>query len=159
MKRKHLIAAIAALGAGSAVVAVTASGRPATASRARTIRLVERKTSFKLVDTAPKGESTGDTGVLAGELLSAGSSRKVGSFEGVCVLVKPAVGNSECTFTLSLAGGQLTTHAGYGKGFNGDKVVHEAVLGGTRAFRGARGEVVSRETGETTERLTVRLGG
>jgi hypothetical protein len=150
MKRLLAIAAAVAL-VGSAVGVVSASGN---GDNNQTLRLTERITDVHRVDAAPKGDSAGDMGVISGELSTAG--KKVGRYQGYCVMVRPP-DTSDCTFTLSLPEGQLKTAAGYGPGFNGQKVVHEAVLGGTRAYREAGGEVISRETGDTTGKLTVHL--
>jgi hypothetical protein len=150
MKRLLAIAAAVAL-VGSAVGVVAANGK---AGDKQTLRLGEKITDVHRVDAAPKGDSPGDTGVISGELSSAG--KKVGRYQGYCVTVRPP-DTSDCTFTLSLPKGQLKTTAGYGPGFNGQKVVHEAVLGGTHAYRAAGGEVISRETGDTTGKLTIHL--
>ena len=153
MKRTLSIAVAVAL-AAFAVAVVNASGK---AGEAKTIRIEEKIKAVKMVDAAPSGDSPGDMGVISGTLSSAGG-KKVGRYQGVCITTKPPAG-SDCTFTLSLPGGQIKTGAGYGPGFNGDKVVHEAVLGGTHTYRKARGEVVAKETGDTTGQLTIHLAG
>ena len=156
MRATPFIAALAAAAAGTAAVAVTAAGQAPPADQPKTIQLIEKKTTFKLIDNGRRGESAGDVGVLSGDLL--GTDRKrVGRFLGTCVIFKPSAGRTQCTFTLSLADGQITTQAGYGRGFNGNEVVHEAVVGGTRTYSDARGEVVSEETGATTSKLTIQL--
>jgi hypothetical protein len=153
------LGAVAAIAAAASALAVTANGQPAPAPGPATLHVIEKKTSFTLVDTGRKGESRGDLGVLAGNLLDAADGHKIGRFQGVCVVIKPAAGNTQCTFTLSLPDGQITTQAGYGAGFNGNKVVHEAVVGGTDSYSDARGQVISEETGQTTGRLTIELAG
>jgi hypothetical protein len=74
----------------------------------------------------------------------------------VCYTTVPK-SDSECTFSFALAGGQITVISAYGKGFNGSKVVHDAIVGGTRAYRNARGEGIGVETSDTTGRETIRL--
>lgn len=156
MTVKHLsiAAALAAVLAVSAVV--SASGHAPQAQGARTIRLDFKVTSTRQVDAAPKGMSAGDYGVVGGKLFASGSSRLMGRYQGIC-FVTAAKNGSECTFTLALAGGQLTTMSAYGVGFNGDKVVHDAIIGGTGSYRTARGEVLGQETGDTTGKMTVEL--
>jgi hypothetical protein len=159
MKRATLLAALAAAGTTVAVVAVSAAGQSPGTAGTKTIQVVEKRTSFKLVDSGRKGESAGDIGLLDGNLLAASGDKKIGRYQGVCMVFKPASGQTQCTFTLSLPDGQITSQAGYGPGFNGNKVVHEAVVGGTHAYSDARGEVVAEETGDTTGKLTIQLAG
>jgi allene oxide cyclase len=156
MTLKHLVVAgaLAALIALSAVV--SASGHQASAQAAQTIRLDFKMTSARRVDSAPKGMSVGDYGVVGGRLFAAGTSRQVGQYQGICFMTA-AKNGSECTFTLALADGQITTMAAYGAGFNGNKVVHDAIIGGTGAYRTARGEVLGEETGDTTGKMTVEM--
>jgi hypothetical protein len=159
MKRATLLAALAAAGTTVAVVAVSAAGQSPGTAGAKTIQVVEKRTSFKLVDNGRKGESAGDIGLLDGNLLANSGDKKIGRYQGVCTVLKPASGQTQCTFTLSLPDGQITSQAGYGPGFNGNKVVHEAVVGGTHAYSDARGEVVAEEANDTTGKLTIQLAG
>jgi hypothetical protein len=156
MKVKHLsiavaLAALVALGA-----VVSASGHQPSARAATTIRLDFKVTSTHRVDAAPNGMSVGDYGIVGGKLFAAGSSRQLGRYQGIC-FITAAQNGSECTFTLAMKGGQLTTMSAYGAGFNGDKIVHDAIIGGTGAYRTARGEVLGEETGDTTGKMTVDL--
>jgi hypothetical protein len=140
----------------AAVVAATAVVSASGATAAKTIRLDFKLTNVKVVDAAPKGQSRGDYGVISGTLLTPGTREQVGRYQGICFTTAPPAG-SECTITYSLAGGQITTTTAYGKGFNGDAVSHDAIVGGTRNYANARGELVGRETGDTTGTMTVRL--
>jgi len=153
MKRLAVVALALAV---PVVAAVSASGHTVHATRARVLKVDFKTTSVKEVDNAPKGRSAGDLGVVSGPLFAHGSSRRIGRYQGVCYTMAPKT-NSECTFTFSLAGGQITAISGYGKGFNGDKVVHDAIVGGTRAYRNARGEGVGIETSDTTGTETIHL--
>jgi allene oxide cyclase len=157
MRHQPMIAALAGAGAALAAVAVTAYGQAPATSSTRTIQLIEKRTAFTLADNGRRGESAGDLGLVSGDLLTA-SRKRIGRYQGTCVIFKPSVGQTQCTFTLSLPDGQITTQAGYGPGFNGNRVVHEAIVGGTRAYNAARGQVISEETGETTGTLAVQLG-
>jgi hypothetical protein len=153
---KRLVPIAAALAVIVAVAVVTASGDASSAGRASTMRVDFKMTSVKLVDTDPKGDSAGDFGVVAGDLLSHATAKKIGRYQGTCFTMMPT-SNSECAFTWSLPAGQITTISAYGKGFNGEDVVHDAVVGGTHAYRDARGEGIGRETGEGTGTQTFHL--
>lgn len=153
MKRLLIVAVAIAV---PIVAAVTASGHSPRASAAKVLHIDYKATALKVVDAAPTGDSPGDLGVVSGKLFQSGSSKQIGRYQGVCYTMTPK-SNSECTFTFALAGGQITVISGYGKGFNGSKVVHDAVVGGTRAYRNARGEGVGVETSDTTGTETIHL--
>ncbi|MEA2446093.1 MAG: hypothetical protein QOJ12_3385 [Thermoleophilales bacterium] len=147
---------IALIAAVLGTAAVTASGHSGHAASTTVLRADFKTTAVKVVDAAPPGESPGDLGVVGGNLFAHGSSRQIGHYQGTCYTMAPK-SNSECTFTFSLAGGQITVISAYGKGFNGSKVVHDAVVGGTRAYRNARGEGIGIETSDTTGTETIHL--
>ncbi|MCA1678419.1 MAG: dirigent protein [Actinobacteria bacterium] len=138
-----------------AVAVVTASGNATPAKHTKTIRVANKITSFKMLDAAPKGRSPGDVAVLAGTLRRQGSATVIGRYQGLCTTTHSS--NSECTFTWSLAGGQITTITAYGLGFNDETVVNDAIVGGTKAYRDARGEGIGKETSETTGIETLRI--
>ena len=155
---KRLIAGTVGVAAAIAVAgaAVDASGHAVHASRTTVLRIDFKTTALKINDVAPKGHSPGDVGLVSGPLFAAGSTRRIGRYQGVCYTTVPK-SDSECTFSFALAGGQITVISAYGKGFNGSKVVHDAIVGGTRAYRNARGEGIGVETSDTTGRETIRL--
>lgn len=151
MNRLLLItAALAALGFG-----VAASAHDSHTSRQKTIRLDVHWTARQMVDSRPKGSSAGDLAVTAGDLLARGTNRKLGRIQGHCVNVPPE--NADCSFTLALRGGHLHVLSGYGKGFSGETTGRDAIVGGTGAYKYARGDITSHETGEDKVELTVRL--
>jgi hypothetical protein len=156
MKTRHVLSSTGAVAAiGAAAVLSTSGG--AAASAGRSVHITMEQTSMKLVDAAPEGDSPGDLGVIAGDVLNPGGGKRVGRYQGYCILVAPATGNSECTFTLKLPRGQITILGGYGKGINAGDVVHEAVVGGTGAYRDARGQTTGRETGDTSVDVRIAL--
>jgi hypothetical protein len=53
--------------------------------------------------------------------------------------------SSQCSFTLGLPDGQILIQAAYGPGFNTGAVAREAIVGGTGAYAGARGQGRDRE--------------
>jgi hypothetical protein len=158
MKSKPLLSAAAVLAVIPATAAIATSGN-AGASTNRAVHVTMKQTAMKLVDAAPTGDSSGDVGIISGDLLAPQGQRKTGRYQGYCVLVAPATGNSECTFTLKLPAGQITILGGYGKGINTDTDVHEAVIGGTGAYRDARGQTTGRETSDTTVDVRIALAG
>lgn len=153
MKRSMM--AVAAL-AGVALVAsgVAASAQEGGGNTPETIRLNVHWTAQHQVDAPPSGDSPGDLSVTAGELTTP-AGRIVGRVQGVCVNVP--VHNSECSFTLSLAGGHLQLLSAYGSGFSGEKTGVDAIVGGTGAYRTARGDVTDRETGPNTVEATLHV--
>jgi hypothetical protein len=57
--------------------------------------------------------------------------------------------SSQCSFTLGLPDGQILIQAAYGPGFNTGAVAREAIVGGTGAYAGARGQGRDRELSNT----------
>jgi hypothetical protein len=109
-----------------------------------------------IVDTAPKGDSAGDFGTLKGTLSRNG--KRVGHYLGQCTQFD-GHGDSVCQFVFALSDGQIDIEAAYGKGLNGSRTVHDAVVGGTGAYAGATGYGVGQETGRTTLKETLHLEG
>jgi hypothetical protein len=154
---KRILGIAVTVGTAVAIIAaVTASGDPAHAAGTTVMRIDYKTTALKVVDAAPKGDSPGDFGVVSGKLLAHGTAKRIGSYQGICYTMAPKA-DSECTFSFSLPGGQITVISAYGKGFNGSKVVHDAIVGGTRAYRNARGEGIGVETSDTTGTETIHL--
>ena len=143
MKRFSLIALLTlACSAATAVAIAGASGR----TNAKTLDLTATMTSFRsAVDVKPKGLSAGDLGYVAGSLFR--NAKPAGRYTGVCAQF--AGGNQQCTFILGLAEGQIVITAGYGPSMNTGNVAHEAIVGGTGAYEGARGQGDDRELSNT----------
>ena len=112
----------------------------------RTIHLTATMTSFtSAVDAKPTGPSAGDLGYVGGRLYRGG--KLAGRYSGVCAQL-PA-GIQQCTFILGLPGGQIVLAAGYGPAMNTGKTAHEAIIGGTGTYEGARGQGDDRELSNT----------
>ena len=122
---------VAVILAALMVWAVQASG-----SEEKTFTVNEKITAFTQNDLAPSGDSPGDLGVIAGTLTRNGKA--AGSYQGYCVVITDP-GNSQCTFTFALKGGQIVVTTGYGT-FNGavDKA-RSPIVGGTGAYSKALG--------------------
>ncbi|UTI65694.1 hypothetical protein NBH00_05645 [Paraconexibacter antarcticus] len=155
MNRRLPTAVLVAV-AGAGVPAVLAVGADSAPSRVTTLRVAFKIDAAKLVDAAPHGNSPGDVAVLSGTLRTPAPGQVIGHYHGTCTTMQP-VSDSECTFTWALAGGQITTIAAYGDNFNGRRVVHDAIVGGTGRYRDARGQGIGKETGETTGLETFQL--
>jgi hypothetical protein len=140
MKRLVFCASAVVACAATAVATMgAAAGQPAT-----TLNLTSKMTSVRLaIDAKPAGPSPGDLGYVSGKLFKAG--RPVGRYTGVCAQLPG--GNQQCTFVLGLPDGQIVSTAGYGPGMNVGTVAHEAIVGGTGAYEGVRGQGDDRELG------------
>jgi hypothetical protein len=151
MKRNLLGLIVLALVAAIAAIPSLASGGD---SKGRVIDLSGVTTSMGVaLDAKPAGDSSGDIGYVAGKLSKNG--RPFGRFHGVCFVI--AKGTSHCTFTAGLPDGQLMLESSYGPGFNTGATALEAVVGGTGAYAGARGEVHDSEVGKDGLRLHIEL--
>ena len=118
----------------------------ATSDAGKTLDLTGTVTGFHVaLDAKPAGQSAGDIGYETGNLFAHGKG--VGRFQGVCAQLPDA--SSQCSFTLGLPDGQILIQAAYGPGFNTGSVAREAVIGGTGAYVGARGQGRDRELSNT----------
>lgn len=148
MKRALRVALV--LVAAGAVAAVVAG--PAGARTVTTIHLVEKEQTFHFVDNPPLGgqnqpPSLGDAFVFTNELLTR-SGKRAGTIRAVCnVTSGEPIFTLTCFGTLGLEGGQLaavTTIRGE------ERRQRIAIVGGTGAYAGARGEVISVDRGENS---------
>jgi hypothetical protein len=151
MKRFSVGLAVFVL-AAAGVAAAAATGTTATS---RTVKLAAKLTATKRIDSAPRGYSAGDRSLAAGDLFAGGSKRKVGRILLDCVDMPAQTG--ECALTLALGGGHLAVLASYGKGFSGESSAHDPIVGGTGAYRTARGYTDEVETGDGAMTFTLHL--
>jgi hypothetical protein len=145
MKRLVLLVSVLVACSVAAVTTIgAAAGQPATP-----LDLTSTMTSFRLAVGAkpagakPAGPSAGDLGYVTGKLFKGG--KPFGRYTGVCAQLNG--GNQQCTFVLGLPNGQIISTAGYGPGMNVGNTAREAIVGGTGAYEGARGQGDDRETG------------
>jgi hypothetical protein len=145
MKRLVLLMSVLVICAAAAATTIgAAAGLSVT-----TLDLTSRMTTFRLAvgpkpaSGKPTRPSPGDLGYVTGKLFKAGKS--LGRYTGVCAQLNG--GNQQCTFVLGLPDGQIITTAGYGPGMNVGNTAHEAIVGGTGAYEGARGQGDDRESG------------
>lgn len=148
MKRLLLTATAVACLAAASVAVAHARG----ANSGRTLDLTGKITSFRLA-AGHKPSAPGDLGYLAGKLFRGG--KPDGRLTGVCAQIDRA--HQQCTFILGLPDGQIVLTSGYGPGLNTGAVAHEAITGGTGAYRNARGQGDDREVGNTGLKLRLHL--
>jgi opacity protein-like surface antigen len=135
---KRLLLALVSL----ALVASAAAAASTPASDGKTLDLTGTVTAFHVaLDAKPTGQSAGDIGYETGNLFMHG--KRIGRFQGICAQLPHA--SSQCSFTLGLPDGQILIQAAYGPGFNTGAVAREAIVGGTGAYAGARGQGRDRE--------------
>ena len=135
-RRVTLVALALVAGSAVAVASTAASGG------VKTLDLTGTVTGFHLaLDAKPAGQSAGDIGYELGTVSAHG--KRIGRFQGVCTQLPQA--SSQCAFTLGLPDGQILIQAAYGPGFNTGAVAREAIVGGTGAYAGIRGQGRDRE--------------
>jgi hypothetical protein len=112
------------------------SGQPAAAGIAIILNLVERATTDAVTKTGKADDNAGDLLTFANEVFDEANQNKVGSDTGWCI--RTVVGQSwECSWTLKLDDGQITVAGPFLD--KSDSVL--AIVGGTGAYAGARGEM------------------
>jgi hypothetical protein len=120
---------------------VSLAAGPDNAAQPRILKWISRATAINnIVDIGPTGLSPGDLYVFSDQLFSASAPYpQIGIVDGRCVLIDPSAFRFDCSFTSKvqdgdiLAAGTLTLVEGSTNLF--------AIVGGTGAYRNARGEV------------------
>ncbi len=134
--------------AGLALVCgATAIPSLASSTRAgQTLSLTGVVTSIRpVVDAKPTGQSPGDVAAITGKLFQKG--KPSGRYHGVCIQITKTA--SQCSFTLGLPEGQILIQSSYGPGFNTGNTAREPIIGGSGAYKGARGQSIGTETDDT----------
>jgi allene oxide cyclase len=122
----------------SSLAAIFVLGLAAEAAIAETttLNLVERATTDAVTKTGKGDDNAGDLLTFANEVFDEANQKKVGSDTGWCI--RTVVGQSwECSWTLKLPDGQITVAGPFLD--KSDSVL--AIVGGTGAYAGARGEM------------------
>ena len=115
----------------------------ANAQTTETLSFIERgnradgRPAYTNIDVAPRGASPGDMMVFQGDIVDSTTKKLVGHDSGWCVRTWTSKELSECTFTLTLADGQISVQGPSDR--HGETVL--AVTGGTGKYSGARGEL------------------
>ena len=145
----HLIALPAALSV--LPTAAAASRTDASTNASHTIKFAVAFHEVQL-DLGKKGPSVGDEQIIADSLLDA-KGKKAGHDAGVCTLTTLTPPEAACNITFSLPGGEISTQ--FLNTPPPRKVT--AIVGGTGAYRGTRGEAVIVEGPKQTGTITFRL--
>jgi len=143
-----------------------ASNGSAQGRGGRTLRFIERNNvgTFRLIDTPPKMStsgpnarlSLGDVTVFRNPLFDAGNARRVGHIAGTCTVIKGgtvARALVYCAVGMQLRAGTIEFQ---GVGNLSGQAASIAIVGGTRAYSGARGSLRS-TTGARTSTDVVQL--
>jgi len=135
----------------AAVTALVGLAVPATAgARVRTLRLTYTNFFFQILDNPPlqpsptQPPSSGDTAIIRAKYLA--GRRTVAFQRTVCTVIDwpPAV----CTITIALRGGHVVVTDQFDAVSRAPQSV--AITGGTGLYRSARGQIVLRQTSDTT---------
>jgi hypothetical protein len=148
-----ITAAVAALVTVAGIVAgTTAAQAPGPPTGTREFVSLDRESRFRFVDNRPfRRESAGDMVVLTGRLRTAGDNRRVGRYQAVFVATRR--GNFERRFvaqgsgSFTVADGDIVVQGVIDDSRKTDRL---AIVGGTRAYAGARGTLAVTETRTTT---------
>lgn len=147
--------AIVALGVTASPAAATANGKGR-----HTLRLVATEIQSHYVDVGSPGPSLGDQAMSFDSV--ARKRRQVGVHAVVCTVVHVTSGGVtfQCVGTFSLRRGQITLQGLVEIQGEDDRGPWTgAITGGTGAYRGARGEAVTRGVNDTTSSYELRLDG
>lgn len=144
-----------AVSGGASLVAALATGASAAVSggaqspKGRTLELVTKNFRFKAVDNPPRSRrpnappSAGDAFVISA-LVTNRAGRRRGSFHATCTVTRGGPrGSGVCEGIYVLAGGEIHLLARLDLADQGD--VDGSIVGGTRAYAGARSTFVSRD--------------
>jgi hypothetical protein len=154
VRMKHLLTAAVTAASVLAIVAATASGH----STGTTIRLVQHDKHFAFIDNPPKGgmqkpPSEGDQYVIGG--VDTENGRPAGTTNLVCVVTQPGKkAVSTCNGSLILAKGTITATGVSSIASNRDTY---AITGGTGAYAGARGVLVTTQGKNESTLIVVKL--
>jgi hypothetical protein len=141
-----MTAAVVAVGLTVGGVSLASSLGPANDSQPMVINALSRATSINnFIDTGPAGFSPGDLYVFEDHLFSAtASGDQIGTSDGRCVLIDPSTLKFDCSITNELTGaGGLPAGDLMASGLlalSQGATSHFAVVGGTDAYRNARGD-------------------
>ena len=150
MRAKSELVALAALVSVLPAAASAARSNPSV-NPAQTIKFALAFHDVQL-DLGKRGPSIGDERIVADSLLDA-QRRKVGHDAGVCTFTTLTPPEAACQITFFLPQGEIATQ--FLNAPPPRKVA--AIVGGTGAYRGARGDAVIVEGPNQTGTITFRL--
>ena len=147
----QLVALVVAAMVSVVPAGAAASGASSSAVASQTITFAVAFHDVQ-VDLGPKGPSVGDEQIITDSLLDA-KRRTVGHDAGVCTFTTLTPPEAACSITFFLPEGEIATQ--FLNTPPPRKVV--AIVGGTGAYRGARGDAVIVEGPKQTGTITFRL--
>jgi hypothetical protein len=133
------LAVVACASTGIAFAADSPTAHPlsarASAPPTGSLQIVLRPQSFHLADLPPKRSgdgppSPGDASIVTYRVFDASGTKRLGRAQFVCTDVDRRGEHEQCTGTIALPDGQIATQG------DADNI---AVVGGSRAYAGARG--------------------
>jgi dirigent-like protein len=151
-----LLGALAAIGVAYAAAPGSAGVVHSTkAQRTTTLRFDEKGSYYKVIDNPPADTTpnpeTGDTILYRSDLVS--GNRKIGTAQGFCTMVDAPA--AQCAATLFLPSGHLVFLDSFVVAANGRNEF--AMIGGTGAYEGARGEALITQVTPTEFRWVVKV--
>jgi hypothetical protein len=159
VRRTWLGVSLLACAALAAVASVRAADT--TAPHRLVLTATYEKSSFVTDDVPPKGRSVGDQTFFSASLTRAGVP--TGRLEDMDVAIDRRIQGLTRWITLLLPDGTIVAAGGGGNrgasGWKPEASDRFAVLGGTKAYEGARGEIVVRDLPDEKQQLTVDLLG
>jgi hypothetical protein len=124
-------------------IGICLASASANAQTTETLSFIEKGSradgspAYTNIDMDPPGASPGDIQVFQSDIVDSTTKKLVGHDSGWCVRTWTSKELSECTFTLTLADGQISVQGPSDR--HGETVL--AVTGGTGKYSGARGEL------------------
>jgi allene oxide cyclase len=129
--------AVAALAVAAVAVASGSSAAPQI-TQPTMLHVVEHPVTDTVVNTGPRGDTTGDLLTFHNKLFNATNTKVVGRDQGSCIRINPARGSWECMWTNFVPGGHITVEGPFFDSH--DSIV--TVTGGTGGYRNARGQML-----------------
>jgi hypothetical protein len=153
---KRIAIAILGIAVVSAIAAATAAGE---GTKGRVIELVELTdgATFGAVDNAPTGVSIGDSVAFSKVVAERRGKRVVGRIDVTCVTTSgstAADAHQACHGVLTLRDGQIALETAI---VGVPKSARVAVTGGTDAYAGASGVMISNVQDDGSELVTLKL--
>jgi hypothetical protein len=159
-RRPFVVATLAislgVIGTSVASAAFHAGGQDGIVSK-QTLSMAVKNAVFSQSDVGPTGASPGDTFFSQADLYNLAGTRKVGTFDTVCVLANTSTSLNHCVGTAFLRGGKVEISSSV---FFTEtaKVLSFAVVGGTATYDNVVGQATLRFRPENLgDLLTLRL--
>ena len=103
-----ILATVAVAALAVAAVAVASGASAPHITQPTTLQVVEHPATDTVINTGPRGDSTGDLLTFHNKLYNASNTKVIGSDQGSCIRIDPAQGSWECSWTNFVPGGHIT---------------------------------------------------